>query len=306
MPPTTTTTTRLNGWTTATTTIHKVDNDDDSNRHVTNTRAWIRPNKVYGLVHIAKTAGTTINGEMAAHFERCCGNKGYSHDYHAYSERAKIMSAQHVNEKKISRRYHSFQGQYKIEEMDEIGYTDCDWITHENSVSDWIKIVETSLHPVGLELELHVPCREPLSHLMSMFNFFGKTFDCNSTDLKEHIQKSIKSYMVIDRFDFTLATHPNITTKCFDPVPPTRYRDYMGTILQHKQVDTEYMFRATNQIRDKATECIWQQTPEFQDHVRDLVREIYDLHDFCNTCMGTSNELPLQDFTKETTKHRLN
>ena len=32
--------------------------------------------KIFGHVHIAKTAGTEINGELAAHFERVCGHKG--------------------------------------------------------------------------------------------------------------------------------------------------------------------------------------------------------------------------------------
>lgn len=33
-------------------------------------------NKIFGHVHMAKTAGTEINGELAAHFERVCGHKG--------------------------------------------------------------------------------------------------------------------------------------------------------------------------------------------------------------------------------------
>ena len=41
---------------------------------------WVRPDVVYGHVHMAKTAGTEINGELAMHFERVCGNKGYSYD----------------------------------------------------------------------------------------------------------------------------------------------------------------------------------------------------------------------------------
>ena len=39
-------------------------------------RDWVRPSVVYGLVHMAKTAGTEINGEMAARFSNVCGNKG--------------------------------------------------------------------------------------------------------------------------------------------------------------------------------------------------------------------------------------
>eukprot|EP00588_Corethron_pennatum_P004256 CAMPEP_0194283208 /NCGR_PEP_ID=MMETSP0169-20130528/24871_1 /TAXON_ID=218684 /ORGANISM="Corethron pennatum, Strain L29A3" /LENGTH=361 /DNA_ID=CAMNT_0039028757 /DNA_START=184 /DNA_END=1269 /DNA_ORIENTATION=- len=43
-----------------------------------------KPNAVvYGLLHMAKTGGTTINGELAMRHERVCGNKGFSHDFNA-------------------------------------------------------------------------------------------------------------------------------------------------------------------------------------------------------------------------------
>ena len=37
-------------------------------------------NVVYGHIHMAKTAGSTINGRLSLDFERVCGNKGYSFD----------------------------------------------------------------------------------------------------------------------------------------------------------------------------------------------------------------------------------
>lgn len=40
------------------------------------------PLTVYGHVHIAKTAGTTLNGRMASRFDNVCGHKGYSVDYY--------------------------------------------------------------------------------------------------------------------------------------------------------------------------------------------------------------------------------
>jgi hypothetical protein len=38
--------------------------------------AAVRFVKVIGHLHYAKTAGTEINGELAAHYERVCGHKG--------------------------------------------------------------------------------------------------------------------------------------------------------------------------------------------------------------------------------------
>ncbi|KAH7624783.1 hypothetical protein NADE_002006 [Nannochloris sp. 'desiccata'] len=36
----------------------------------------VKDSTIYGHVHMAKTAGPTLNGELAARFERVCGHKG--------------------------------------------------------------------------------------------------------------------------------------------------------------------------------------------------------------------------------------
>ena len=38
------------------------------------------PSIIYGHVHMAKTAGTEINGMLSMRYERICGTKGYSYD----------------------------------------------------------------------------------------------------------------------------------------------------------------------------------------------------------------------------------
>jgi len=60
--------------------------NDNYNRTV---KGELRPNNgvTYGLLHMAKTGGTTINGELAMNYERVCGNKGYSQDYYAHNLR---------------------------------------------------------------------------------------------------------------------------------------------------------------------------------------------------------------------------
>jgi hypothetical protein len=51
---------------------------------------------VYGHVHLGKTAGTTINGELALHFERVCGNKGYSYDAYQFNKRGNASESSSV------------------------------------------------------------------------------------------------------------------------------------------------------------------------------------------------------------------
>ena len=40
------------------------------------TLGYVRYDKIIGHLHFAKTAGSTVNGELAAHYERVCGHKG--------------------------------------------------------------------------------------------------------------------------------------------------------------------------------------------------------------------------------------
>ena len=55
-------------------------NDSNKNATALASTGWIQPDTIFGLLHMAKTAGTTINGQLANQFERVCGNKGWSYD----------------------------------------------------------------------------------------------------------------------------------------------------------------------------------------------------------------------------------
>jgi len=253
---------------------------------------WKRPNVVYGLVHMAKTAGTEINGELANHFERVCGNKGYSYDALETNKRTKnfpLKPGQHITTANlsdaVSKLYpYNNRGNPPPQFSAEIGYDDCDYIALETKAGDWSKF--TSLFP----MELHVPCREPLDSLMSQANFRMKTFICNASNLEAEIDRHV---LYLDRFQDTLENSPNITVKCFNPFPVHRYLDYMGNILQRKRIESEYFHRDMNRKRDMDKECIWKAGPEFQDKVRSIMLQKYEWYNFCDRCIGSDQELPL-------------
>ncbi len=50
-------------------------NYENSNNNYTSI-SYTRYSKIIGHLHMAKTAGSEINGELAAHYERACGCKG--------------------------------------------------------------------------------------------------------------------------------------------------------------------------------------------------------------------------------------
>ena len=272
------------------------------------TSGWIRPDRVYGLVHMAKTAGSEINGELANHFERVCGNKGYSYDAFQTNARAEQFLARHPDMNpeelvladmgdsvtKLGGRLYGWhrqnRGKVPLSFMDEIGYEDCDYIAQEME-ADWWKQFSQKW-----KLELHIPCREPLGHLMSQCNGWPqpKTFKCADEDdqLRREIDKC--AMYLNDRFDNThLQSDPNITLKCFVPMPPSRYVDYMVKILQRKRIESNYLHRATNSHRNKSNECIWNAGEEFQQRVKSMLIEKFQYYQFCDECIGSANELPL-------------
>lgn len=65
------------------------DNNNGNNNNNNPNNNYHYPDKLYGHVHMAKTAGTTLNGELAARYERVCGHKGYSYDFYRSNNRTR-------------------------------------------------------------------------------------------------------------------------------------------------------------------------------------------------------------------------
>jgi hypothetical protein len=267
------------------------------------TIGYVRYPKIFGHLHYAKTAGTEINGELAFHFERVCGHKGYSYDayqLHARQEKhlAEIKSKikngtvnitnRFVNEVRTLGAFDSIsqtqpmwnRGRVPEMHMLERGFEDCDWISLESSWKFWSKVLPD--YPI----ELHVPCRDPLEHLMSQCNHMRKTFDCTATNLQKELDKCLVSSV---RFHANLRKDARLALKCFDPIPIDPYLEYMGQFLERKRIETDYIHRATNAPRNKTNECIWEQI-DVQKRVMRLLGRM-DYYQFCNECMGSDDDL---------------
>merc|ERR1719382_72290 len=100
-----------------------------------------------------------INGELALNYENVCGHRGYSYDYAQSKGRNDSI-------KKLFPRYS--KGRVPGLLMSEIGFEDCDFISHEVRWQFWTQELNLSD-----KLELHLPCREPIDHLMSQCSLRG-------------------------------------------------------------------------------------------------------------------------------------
>lgn len=268
----------------------KADLDDASSQIV----HWPKPRSViYGHVHMAKSAGTELNGMMALRFERICGHKGNSYDAVGHNRRSKEWIRQHPG--KVMGAYEGLpdliqdkspaynRGRVPRYIMNEVGYHDCDWISNEVDYRFWNKTA-TELEPHSMEL--HVPCRGTIEYLLSMCNYGHTKFRCNTTDVPGEIKQCL-SYM--DRFRHG-EKHPNTTLKCFNPIPMEPYIEYMSERLQPRRFVEPYIHRATNKKRNKATECLLTDAT-LQAQVKEYLIENYPIFQFCDQCMGSENDL---------------
>lgn len=241
-------------------------------------KGYIRYPKIFGHVHMARTAGSVINRELAASHEKVCGHKGYSFD-------AAQLNKQPARKDDIIAKSHEDHSRARVppEVMDEIGYEDCDFISLERNWQKWIEIAE--LWP----LELHVPCREPLEHLMSQCNFRQVYFDCNASSVYREVKRCLVSP---SRFSVQLTKIPNVTMKCFDPIPVERYLAYMNNFLESKRIVTEYVSFPSRFSRKKDEECIWK-NPEIANTVLNVLLDL-EYYNWCQNCMASRDNLFLR------------
>ena len=249
---------------------------------------------MYGHVHLAKTAGTELNGELAIHYERVCGHKAYSYDAYSVNNvaeknigtpgKAIRLAAQNsgrgVNPGRVSKSI-----------IEEIGYHDCDWISHEQRFEIW-ENVSIAIQP--FQLELHVPCREPIEFLLSMANYKGTNFNC--THAKINLEQETRKHIIYtERYSglleqFQKNDTSRISMKCFNPIPIDPYLEHMGKILQPRRMQRSYIHRSMNKPRNKDMECL-RHDDALAEKVRSLLVEKVNIFTFCNQCMGSQDDL---------------
>ena len=298
-----TTTTNHNSSTTS-----QSQNQHDHHHHLTPTG---HSNTIYGLVHMAKTAGTEINGELALNYERVCGNKGHSYNF------AKINQ---INLEKGAGR--CCRGAINTDNIVEIGLDNCDYIAIEDHYTKWTtKIAQHLMNNnnnnnnqnsqndtnTNIKMELHVPCRESINQLMSLANYQGRLkLDCdgiqqsdyNTTYIDTEVSKIVNwdtrfHHSLLEEQKLNYNTNFTFTVKCFNPIPVSTYVQYMSTRLQKKRTQHVYVHRdSNNRIRKKDEECIWNDT-KLQQLVKESMIRQYPYYKFCDECMGTTNELQL-------------
>ncbi len=234
---------------------------------------------IFGHIHMARTAGSSLNWNLSNHFERVCGNKGYSYD--AYIKGTDVKQANIVKS---------------------IGFEDCDYISMEADPDFWFQFD----HFHNTPMELHVPCREPIDYLMSLCNYEmvrgrAQAFDCDdlsSNSSNEEIADTVNVCLrFIGRFDNKLTKLQHVQLKCFDFKQQFKsYIDYMGTKLQARRfvADEPKKQVKTPWPRHKDKECIWKDEGLKRRVEEYLVSEVPYFR-YCKACVGSENDVTRPD-----------
>ena len=264
---------------------------------------------IYGHVHLAETGGSYVNRALALKYERVCGVSGYSYD--AFRTNLKFeKNSLHVDTIGRSFPNHSrWMVPDRIQE--EIGYEDCEYLSMDVQWQWWKRFTSWQVR-----VELHVPCREPVDHLLSqcnrvgpweifIFAFIGferiifrkifervlrqilrailgnyksRKFNCKG-DLEEEIRKCLNG--TIDRFDHALVQSqlfPNFNTRCFNASLSKEYVEYMGKKLQPRRFQADIAYQP---LKDSKTECLLS-----NETARQLVEEQVAKLDYFKFCEG--------------------
>ncbi len=238
---------------------------------------------IFGHIHMARTAGSSLNWNLSNHYERVCGNKGYSYD--AYTKGTDVKQAAIVKS---------------------IGFEDCDYISMETDPGSAADFWFQFDHFHNTPMELHVPCREPIDYLMSLCNYEkvrGRAdgFDCDglspdSSD--EDIADAVNVCLhFIDRYDDKLLELQHVQLKCYDFKQQFKsYLDYMKTKLQERRFVAEEPKELvkTPWPRHKDEECIWKHEG-LKRRVEKYLESKVPYFRYCKACVGSENDVTRPD-----------
>ena len=141
-------------------------------------------NSWFHHIHIAKTAGSTMNKRLARRYYGVCGNK-----YTSCIEPLEHERNDHAPE--FGR--NSWHPEWSFHSMVSKGFHDCTLVSHERNWDAWLKDVlpDHKFHANATKVML-LPCRNPLEHFFSQCNYNKRNATkifANVTSCEEGIDK---------------------------------------------------------------------------------------------------------------------
>ncbi|CAL6390605.1 unnamed protein product [Bathycoccus prasinos] len=119
-------------------------------------------NSWFHHIHIAKTAGSTMNKRLARRYYGVCGNKYTSC----------IEPLEHTSDDRAPEFGDSLHKDWSFDSMTKKGFHDCTLVSHERDWDAWVKQVlpDHKFH-ANATMVMLLPCRDPLEHFFSQCNY---------------------------------------------------------------------------------------------------------------------------------------
>lgn len=255
---------------------------------------------IYGHVHVAKTAGSSLVDLLVSKYDGVCSNKMSSR---MVNDNQRFIGPHCKKKMKDSRNLTRYSSPTYPPGVDECDLGDnkcvwndhgCDYVSSEGKATFWTDV------NWNRPMELHVPCKDEINLLMSncYYRRGDSGFDCSPEKTTENaltsqIRHCFAANRITNRFNEKLvedAESNNITLKCFDNnITFDTYQDYMDERLPHRGIMAE-MKMCRPRLRNKETECIWKD-PSLIKRVIKILRKKYYYFDYCNRCLGSSDDI---------------
>ena len=129
---------------------------DQSSTAAVGNAGIVHSKKIFAHVHIAKTAGSSLNRALARRYLGVCGHKGYSF----------TMPFADIKDRRTDPKHRKF-GRDRVHpsRMADWGFFNCALISHEIGSTHWKGILAYFANVTRSAL---IPCRDPVDHFMSM------------------------------------------------------------------------------------------------------------------------------------------
>ena len=215
--------------------------------------------EVFFHVHLAKTAGSSLNRVIARRYYGVCGHKGYSFSQTLNGTVRATLGDAGFNLDRVHPQW-----------MSDWGYHNCALISHEINHSGFSKIAAMDFFE-NVSKTLIIPCRDPIDHLLSQCNHRGRNFtaiESNATNCTVVVNSCRLAW---DRYD-------NAMLDNFDSIVLFKYDEFdellrrLDGSLPRRAVslETDGYYR-TNKDREKVNEhasenCSWEALKEGLTH----------------------------------------
>ncbi len=252
-------------------------------RFAQSTRGRARANSAnfFIHVHIAKTAGSTLNRLLARTHHAVCGIKGYSF-------------TQPWNDGDDTRQDPRYPGwrrdRVHPDRMEDWGFHNCALLSHEVSMRNLTAVLRRPIFQ-GISKVALVPCREPVDHFLSMCNFQG--LNVTQISLEVSCEDLIKKCVfATERFELDLLN-------AFDEVIVFRYNevqrmvDFLGNYLPRRAIELPKGLQyVTNTPRKQENEHFHECS---RKEIAKNLRSMWSYYNFCDKLKGNWMErIPLR------------